>query len=122
MEKEQDQEKEEQQEVEEVRAERHASPRASWDRTLLLVCFSACFDVHSFTYVYACIMYARADFTVQSFHFSVDESLSNASINLPFMILRVRPATLTSRSGMLVKNSFEIIWERRYIPFLIILK
>lgn len=38
---------------------RHASPWASWDRTLLLVCFSACFDMHT-SHVYASVrVYVR---------------------------------------------------------------
>lgn len=44
---------------------RHASPWASWDRTLLLVCFSACF---SMCILRACMRTARTNFTVQSFH------------------------------------------------------
>jgi len=68
--------------------ERHASPWASWDRTLLLVCFSACFDVHAPT---------RARVR-RRFHLTRrdQEGSNSVPINLPFTIPARLAMTLTS--------------------------
>lgn len=47
-EKEKTEQKEEEKKKKKKKSEqRHASPWASWDRTLFLVCFSACFDARA---------------------------------------------------------------------------